>query len=401
MRRLWHFYADGFRGLPRGVWLVSAAALVNRAGTMVFPFLSLYLAERMGLASGQIALVLFAFGLGSVAGSYAGGWLCDRIGAIEVQLLSFVGGGFAFLAVSTLRGVTALAIGAFVLSLVADAFRPAVMTSVAELAPPERRARAMALLRLAVNLGFAAGPALGGLLAARSYGWLFLADALTCWVAALLLWLTMRGALPGQAAIRAACRRTGAPFWRDLPFLALLVVALLLSIGIFQVFSTMPVYLHDAYLLDESAIGLVLGFNALLVVLLEMPLVRLVERRDHVRVIGFGSVLFCLGIALLPWGASFAFVLGTVLVWSIGEMLALPLLNTVVAARAADSGEGAIGRYMGAYGMVFSLATMLAPVIGFGIYGRWGGLTLWSAVGLTGLLLWPACLLLARPLRGA
>lgn len=396
-----HLYVDAFRGLPREVWLLCGVFLINRAGTMVVPFLSLYAIDELHFTKGQTGGILAAFGLGSVLGSYFGGKLSDRLGAIRLQQWVLTLSGAAFLLLLVLRSYSGLAAGVFLVALISDAFRPAAMASVVELTPVARRTRALALVRLAVNLGMSLGPAVGGLLAEYDYRWLFVGDGVTCWLAALALFLFFRKRprkLPvatseeesGDSAVLPAVPRSA---FRDLPFLALMGLVFLLSATFFQIIGALPIYLQEGYGLSEKRIGLLLGFNALLIVLVEMFLVRVLEHRNHLVTFGFGGLLTALGLGLLPHGSTWTFALFTVVVWTFGEMIALPFGNALVAQRA---GEGSSGEYMGVYSATFALAMLTAPVAGLWIYDHWGAETLWTTVGAMGPLLLLGSLLL-RP----
>jgi predicted MFS family arabinose efflux permease len=198
-------YREAFRGLPRRVWLLAVVTLVNRSGTMVVPFLSLYLTTQLGYTISQAGRVVALYGIGSVLGSLLGGWLADHIGAVRVVRWSLIGTGAGFLLLSQVHSLWALAATVLSLSVVAEAFRPAMLSSIALAAPPEVRTRSMSLLRLAINLGMSVGPAIGGLLAVKRYLWLFLVDAGTCWAAVAALaavGLDDRAHLPAPRASR-------------------------------------------------------------------------------------------------------------------------------------------------------------------------------------------------------
>jgi len=377
------------------LWLLSLVMFVNRAGTMVLPFITLYLTQERGLSVATAGRIMGVYGLGSIAGSYLGGWFSDRIGAERTQRLSLIGSGLGFFWLSALRGLTPITVAVFLVSTVSEAYRPAVMASFAQRAPADRKARAFALLRLAANLGWGVGPAAGGFLALHSYRLLFVVDAATCWAAALLLWL----ALPAERRIPAARethagRATLSP-WSDGPFLLLLVLVATLALAFFQVFSTMPVYFRTVYGLRESAIGMLMGLNAVLIVGFEMVLIQWAENRKRMPLVGLGAVLVCGGLALMPFGTSLAFAALTIVVWTAGEMIALPLLNAVVGDRAA---RGSSGRYMGLYTMAYSVAFMLSPVAGTFIYGRFGPDRLWYCLGALAVPLFLGALALHGPL---
>ncbi len=395
IRRLGRTYRDAFTGLPHAVWILSFVAFVNRSGTMVLPFLSLYLTRELGLSTLETGFILACYGGGSIVGTAAGGWLSDRVGAVRVQLASLVATGFGFLALARVQDPRALAAAVFAVSAIADAFRPAVMAATTEHAPAGVRTRALALLRLAVNLGMAIGPALGGFLATRNYAWLFVGDAATCWLAGVVLALSMRGLAPAEEDPSATAERAARSPWTDPPFLAFLGLMLALTIVFFQVFTTLPLYFRDVYGLPEAAIGALFGLNAASIVVVEMPLVRALERRDTLRIVSVGALFVCAGFALMPFGRSAPWAALTVLVWTVGEMLWLPFSNGIVAHRA---GPGSRGRYMGAYGTTFSIAFVVAPLAGTAVYAGLGARALWLGIGAVGIVVSAGFGVLARTL---
>lgn len=379
-------YRDAFSGIPRTIWLLAGACLVNRAGGMVVPFLTLYFTSQLGFSPVEAGRTLSLYGLGSIAGALVGGWLSDRVSSVWVQRLSLLATGVGFLALSQLRGRLAVSLAVFLLSLVTDVFRPALMTSVSRSCPPESLARSFSLLRLANNLGFAIGPALGGFLAARHYGLLFVCDAITCWAAAAVLFALRPDVRAAPATSPRVETREGRSPWLDGPFIGLLVLTMLLAMVFFQVFATMPLYLKDVYRLSERGIGTLLSVNGLSIALFEMVIVKTIERRDRLRVAAVGSVLICLGFGLLPLGTTWLFAAFTSLVWTAGEMITMPMINAAGAERGPAARRGA---YLGAYTMAFSAGWVVAPPAGMAIYSGLGGTALWLAVGAMAV---PLCL---------
>jgi len=394
IRSILRTYRDAFSGLPRELWLLAVVALVNRAGSMVLPFISLYLIVQRGFSALQAGRVLALYGLGAVVGSYLGGWLTDRVGPTRCQQWSLVGSGAGFLAFSLLRDPRAIWVAVFLLSIVVESFRPAVMAGFAQRAPRHMQVRAFALLRLAANLGVGIGPAVGGWLALFDYAYLFYVDAATCWIAAALLALTLKKLSPRQRDLEEGSAPGGSP-WSDAPFLGFLLLVVLMAMVFFQVMSTLPLYWREAHGFRENGIGLLLALNALVIVLFEMVLSYWAEKRERMFLFGLGGFLICVGFGLMPLGSGVLYIMLTVLVWTVGEMLALPLMNAVVADRAGTAHRG---RYMGMITMSFSVAFMLAPLAGTFVLDRFGAAALWYGIGLLGLPLWAAALALAKPL---
>jgi predicted MFS family arabinose efflux permease len=208
--------------------------------------------------------------------------------------------------------------------------------------------------------------------------------------------LTLRRLGPlGQDAVRSARRRRA--LLRDPAFLGLLGVMLVLSTVFFQVFFTLPLYFKQVYGLGERRVGLVFAFNALLIAVTEMLLIRRLERRDPARLLAAGVALVCVGLGLMPLGRGFGFALATVCVWTVGEMLSLPFSNVLVARR---GGAGGSGPAMGLYTAVFSIAAVLAPAAGMFVYHRIGPHAVWWFAGALAVPLAATCLALAPRLRG-
>ncbi len=395
MRTIVATYREAFSGLPRLVWILAGGALVNRAGTMVLPFLSLYLTRDFGLSVEKAGIVLAVFGLGAMVGAVVGGRLSDRFGAIRIQLLSLALSGAGFILLGQLRTFPTMLAGVFVVSVVAEAFRPALMAAVALASPTDGRPRAFALVRLAVNLGMALGPAVAGVLASISYQWLFVVDGVTCWAAGVVLF----AAISPEALRPEMSEENEEPVlspWKDGPFLVLLALVFFMAMAFLQVWITYPIYLREVYGLDERGVGFLMAFNALLIVFFEMVLLHLVEDYDHLKVAGIGALLLCLGLGLLPLGAGIVFAMVVTCVWTFGEMLNLPMINAVVAARA---GRRSAGRYMGAYTLSFATAFVVSPLIGSVVYQRLGPSALWYGIGCCGVLLFAGFSMLSRRFR--
>jgi len=388
LRTLAAAYRDAFSGLPRPVWLISAATLVNRSGTMVLPFLALFLTSERGFSTTEAGQTLAMYGIGGIGGSYLGGWLSDRVSPRRVMEASLVLTGAGFFLLGYLEARWTILLMMVALSLVAEGFRPACMAALAAETGPGERTRAFALNRLAVNMGMSLGPAVGGFLASRDYGWLFRVDGATCALAALFLWASFRREPPVVRSSAVAAGEAGdrSP-WRDGPFLACMLLQFLLALVIFQIASTYPLTLRDLYHFREARIGLVLAINTVIIVLVEMVLIHRVQGRDPLRLVAVGSFLLCLGFGLLPFGVAggFVYVALTVVIWTMGEMLTLPVMGGVVANRA---GEASRGRYMALFTVAFEGAFVVAPLAGTWVYQELGPQRLWlGCIGIGAVLL--------------
>lgn len=376
-------YRKAFSGLPRTVWIASIIAFLNRAGTMVLPFLGLWLAEERGYDKVLIGLLLASWGAGSILGTWLGGLLTDRWGAKVVLARSLVVTALGFLALPYLTTPLAVGIGLFFVAAAGDAFRPAIMAYVAVAAPPGKATQGVALLRLFINAGMSSGPALGGFLAAIDYHWIFRVDALTCLLAAAGSAWWLPALAPVDRAPAEVAHDQGSP-WRDRQAMMLLGLSFCFALVIFQLLGVWPLYLARVVALSEPQIGILLATNAVLVMVFEMAVVALVPPSHQLRVAGWGVLIGCFGFAATGLVAGFWTAALSVVVWSVGEMLSLPLISGLFMNRAP---AGRAGEWMGAFAMNWAVAMLLAPVLGTLVWDFLGAGGLWGGVGGLGVML--------------
>ena len=335
----------------------------------------------------MVGLILMMYGGGSLVGTFIGGRLTDRIGALPVMVVSLLSTGLGILVLGHLQTANSLLLGMFLVGLCGESYRPAAGTELASLCPAEQRARAYGLNRMAVNLGSAVGPAAGGYLALVGYEWLFRIDGVTCILAGFAM-LKLRGA--AHTARRSARKSepktetdpADSP-WRDGHFLAVMFMLLLVTMVFFQFLAAWPLYLREEHGLNEAQIGLLISLNGLLIVTVEMILIHKTEHLNPLRVLSWGCLLVGLGFCLLPFGKGFLFLAATVVIWTFGEMLIAPITSAYTANRSNDNNRG---RYMGIFNMAFSVAFLTGPALGTWVYGTFSADILWYATGVVGVL---------------
>jgi MFS family permease len=393
------FYRQLFTGLPREVWFLSTVTFVYRSGTMVLPFLTLYLKTQRGFSAREAGGVLSLYGVGSIGGSYLGGVLSDRLGPLRTQFLGLILTAGSLVLLSAMQATTTIVAVVILMSIFAGSLYPSNAAALAAVSPPSLHVRVFGLRRLSMNLGMSIGPTVGGLLVTYSYQWLFFVEASVCVTAAVLLYVLFRHPLHLDSKERSLTESDTARFpspYRDSVFLVLIVLTTLLVTVLCQLFGAYPLTLTEIYGLPEYAIGLVFTLNTLVIVVFQMPIVRAVEHFDVLRVVGVGSFLLCLGFSLLSFASSPLLIGMTVLVWTLGEMLTTPMLEGFVATRSRGAQQG---QYMGLFSSSFSMAFVLAPVGGTWLYEEYGYRTLWWTCGMLGVVLWSAFSLLSLVVR--
>ena len=390
MLGLIEMYRAPFRGLSREVWLLSLVSFVNRSGAMVVPFLTLYLTTQKGFDPARAGGLLSLFGAGSLAGITVGARLTDRIGYRPVMLASLIGSGVSLFLLGQLEPGVLFAVAVFTSGFVADAFRPANGAAIAIHSTAAERPRAYGLYRLAINAGWSTGPALGGIIARYDYSLLFIIDGATCLLAAGILARKLRPrpaeTPPASAANEAEGTRAPSP-WRDRLFVLGLGMLFLQGLIFFQMQSTLPLFLKAERGFGEEVIGVLIAINTVVIVVFEMLLIHRVEHLRPLRVVAVSSLLLrvstAVGFGLLPVSYSVLAVAATIVIWTVGEMLSSPMMTAWTSLRAV---EGNRGRYMGAFGLCYSLAMIVAPLLGTWTYESLGPNAPWWACLAAGSL---------------
>ncbi|HHH50561.1 MAG TPA: MFS transporter [Saprospiraceae bacterium] len=379
LRRTARYYLNSFKGLSRDIWLLAFVTLVNRSGAMVLPFLTVYLTHHLTFTYQQAGIAMSCFGLGSVAGSYIGGWLTDRIGYYRIMAISLVLAGGMFFVLGLMKSFPSFCLTIFVLSTLADTFRPASYASISAYSKAENYTRSLTLIRLAINLGFAIGPAMGGLLAASvGYQWLFNVDGASCIAAAglLLFFLKEKKEKP---TVQSEKEKQLAPksAYVDKIYLIFLGFMLLTAIAFMQFLTTLPVYCKEIISLNEGDIGLLLALNGLVIAVVEMPIIFSLENKTNIlNLMGMGCFLFALSFLVLNITYWVGIVIIAMLLLTFGEIINFPFSSTFVIAR---SGAHNRGQYMGLYTMNFSIANVISPPLGMYIASHYGFVSLWYA----------------------
>ena len=387
-------YINNFRGFSREIWLLTLVTFINRSGTMVIPFLSKYLKEDLHFTYGQVGWVMVCFGLGSLAGSWLGGKLSDKIGFYKIMVFSLFTSGVLLFFIQYITSFYGLCLGMFGIMVIADMFRPAMFVSIRTYAKPENRTRAMTLVRLAVNLGMSAGPALAGLIIMGiGYKGLFWADGASCIIAIILFRILVKEKKKVEIAdAHLETVKSKSPL-RNTSFVMFLFCSFAATVAFFQLFNTLPVYHHEHYGLTELDTGLLISFNGLMIFFFEMPIVGFLERRNipKLKIILWGSVCIALAFFSLTIDMWKGILLVNMLFLTLGEMFCFRFSNSFALSRASRGQEG---QYMAFYTMSFSLAHILSAKIGFGIIASYGYNANWIAMGCIALTAAVTCIIL-------
>jgi predicted MFS family arabinose efflux permease len=354
-------YKTSFTGLSRETWLLSFIMLVNRSGTMVLPFMTLYLTSKeMNHSLSDAGTVMALFGLGSIVGAYFGGKFSDKIGFYKVQLITLFFGGILFIILGQLHSFPLICLFTFLLSFVNEGFRPANSSAVAFYSTPENRTRSYSLNRISVNLGWAVGASIGGLIAAYNYELLFWVDGITNICAAILLFSFLKPVSVSKKETKEEDIPVNQSAYKDKTYLWFIVLVTMFGLCFFQLFTTVPKYFRDNLLLSERYIGFIMAINGLIIVAIEMVLIYVLEqKKKNMFFIRFGVILCAMAFfsLLLPGNAKLITLI-MILFITIGEITSMPFMNSYWSMRSNSKNRG---QYAALYTIAWGIGQTLGP----------------------------------------
>jgi MFS family permease len=377
------------RSLPRAYWVLVAGWFVNRFGTFVYPFLTLFLTER-GHPPAAVAWVLAASGLGQFMSSLLGGYYSDRFGRRSTLVLGCFGHAAAIFSLYFATALPAMVALMWAAGFASGFYMPASSALLADVVPEPMRLRAYSMQRLAINAGFACGSSAAGFIMMISVFWLFAGDALTTATFGLIAWFMLPRGVKASAE-----EATWTEAWRvlrkDHAFWALFAATVLSSFIFIQFSSTFALEVKERGLVmsvfgrrltPEQVFGCVLGWNGLMVALFELPMTRWTQRFTARHVIMAGYLMMGAGFAMNAWHGGVAMLFVAMTIFTIGEMLSQPMRSAYVAQLAPKHMRG---RYMGALAMGGTLASVVGPFISLPLHDRWPS-ALWLGCGALGVL---------------
>jgi MFS family permease len=374
---------EDLKAIPRPVWNLAFATFVNRAGTMVLPFLVIYLTRHLGFSTVHAGYILALYGIGALITAPTAGHLCDRYGAVRIMEISIFANGILLLVLPFITHHVAVTIAIFVLAIFAEMFRPASMAAVTQFVTAEQRKPAYALSRLAINLGMSIGPALGGFLATVSYNWLFCIDGATSILAGILLVIAALPNQPRHKQPKSADQSIEASsIFHDSRLILFLLSVIPIAFVFFQHISAMPLYMVRDLKMSEKIYGLMFTLNTLLIVVLELPINLATVHWSSRKSLVLGTILTAIGFGGLAFATNITTVMMTVIVWTFGEMILFPAMSAYVAHIAPPHKQGI---YMGFYVMTFGIGFTLAPWGGTQLLNH-GGIICWGVISVVGMI---------------
>ena len=379
LSRTINLYKKSFAGLSKEIWLLALLQLINRSGTMVVPFMSMYMTQQLGVSKTAAGFVMSCFGVGAILGSLLGGKLTDRFGYHKVLKFSLILGGVFFICLGYIHQYMMICICSFVLAVVNEAFRPANIAAIGVFSNDENRTRSSSLVRLTINLGWAVGGSLAGWLAAKNYLYLFWVDGMTNLMAAVFVIMLLPN-ITHHIRSKQEVYTGNNSVWRDYYYLGFIALKFLYAMCFFQLFTTLPIFMKEDLKLTELQIGWTMSINGIMIVLFEMIIVYYLSQKNAIRTyITIGTILMGVSFAIfniLPFGAMQVALISTIII-TIAEILTMPFMMTYMLNRSTDANRG---QYGSLYAVAFGAGQIAGPFLGSMVADYFGFKPLWWIV---------------------
>jgi MFS family permease len=368
-------------GLPATYWYLWVGILINRVGFFVLPFLAIYLTSERGFSVAAAGLAVALYGVGGIVATLVGGTLADRIGRRRTLLFSLFVGPLVMLSFPFAHSPAMIFVLTLLTGAIYELYRPAANAAIADVVPLGHRRRAFALYYWVLNLGFAIGATLAGIVATKGYVWLFVCDAATTFSYGVVVYLRVPETRPTRREQSSWLNHVATPF-KDGVFATFVLITFGLAC-IFSLFSSMLPIEMSRDGLSPAQYGRLIAINGVLIVCLQPAVAKLAARFSSAHVMAAAAMLIGIGFGTTGFVDSTLGYAGTIALWTLGEMAWLPVGPTIVATLAPSSVRGA---YQGAYGMGWAAASSIGPSLGGLVMNHFGSKTLWTSCVLIGAL---------------
>ncbi len=378
----------GLKNIPHSVWMLALATLINRSGTMVLPFLVIYMTRKIGVSIALAGVVLSFYGAGALVTAPFVGKLSDKFGSLKVMKISLIATGFLLILYSFITNFIVILGVTLLWAVISEAFRPANLSLISDETEPGQRKTAFALNRLAINLGMSIGPVIGGFLAGVNFSLLFYVNGTMSILAGIFLIISNIETKKHIHNIQDDSKKMGSAkksssIFGDKTFLFFMLALIPVELVFFQFLGGLPLYIIQYLKIPASTFGILMAVNTVLIIIVEVPLNNAMSNWDDRKSLALGALLTAIGFGAMIISENILFITLTIVIWTFGEMIFFPSSASYTAIL---SPENRRGEYMGYFQMTFSFSLMVGPWIGALILSNFGHIILWSGAFILGLI---------------
>jgi MFS family permease len=376
---------DTVQEFPLRFWILVIATFIDRiGGTLIFPFFALYVTQRFGVGMTQAGVLLAIFSLSGFLGDMTGGALTDRFGRRAMVLFGLIFSALSSLSMGIVNQLSVLYFLALIVGLLSNIAGPARQAMVADLLPAEKQAEGYGILRVAGNLAWIIGPTLGGLLAARSYLLLFILDAITSLITALIVYRLLPETKPklhGEQQQETLLETLAGyrSVVTDKVYIAFLASSVLMLVVYQQMYNTLSVFLRDVHGVSTQGYGFMLSLDAGTVVLFQFWVTRKIRRYAPMLMMTVGTLFYLIGFTMYGFVSTYLLFVVAILIITVGEMIVMPVGQALVAHFAPEDKRG---RYMAFYSLSWTIPASVGPWAAGLVMDNYNPNWVWYAAGI-------------------
>jgi len=374
-----------YQEFPPRFWILVVATFIDRiGGTLIYPFFALYITEKFNVGMTEAGILVAIFSVSAFVGSMLGGALADKFGRRAMVLFGLVFSALSSISMGLVDDLSAFYLLAVFVGLLSNIGGPARQAMVADLLPKEKHSEGFGINRVAGNLAWILGPTIGGLLAARSYMLLFVLDAVTSLITAVIVFKliqeTKPEASPGETQETILQTFVGyRVVLADRLYMLFLLVSMLMLIVYQQMYNTLSVYLRDSHGVTPQAYGMLLSLDAGVVVLFQFWIARKIRPYAPMLMMMVGTLFYLVGFTMYGFVASYALFVVAILLITIGEMIVMPVGQALVARLAPVDMRG---RYMAIFGLSWTIPSAVGPWAAGLVLDNYDPNWVWYAAGI-------------------
>ncbi len=377
-----------YREYPNAFKVLTLATFIDMLGSfLLYPFYALYVTEHFGVGMTQVGFLFSIFSAGNIFGGILGGALADKYGRRAMVLIGLVVSGTGSIFLGLVNDLRVFYILAGFLGLVGNFGGPARQAMVADLLPKEKQAEGFGILRVSFNLSATIGPILGGFLATKSYMLLFIADAVSSLITAVIVYMVIPETKPQKQDDKPeeTVMKTIIGYkhvLKDWVFVLFLSVSAITVLVYMQMNSTLSVFLRDVHGFPAQSFGFLLSMNALMVVLFQFWITRKISKYAPMKIMAFGTLFLMIGFGMYGFiSEPYLFFIAMAII-TIGEMIVFP---TGQSAAASFAPEDKRGRYMAVYGFQWMIPNLFGVLAAGLIMDSIGPNWVWYLAGILSL----------------
>lgn len=377
MIRFINYYASFYIGIKKENWLLFVAIFLSAISSSTIVFMPLYLLNNLHLNSIVVGLLISGIGLGSAIGGYTGGYFSDKYPPVLVCLISLLLSSILLLSFSLITNIYLILITLFLFGGANIAFLPASrLLLMADIKDSGEMQHLSGMRYMLVNLGFGIGVYFGGFLSNITY--VFPVNALLLLAASFIVFFKKYESLSTFQKVSHNKVKLHRAILSQIAFVsgALLLVSLVFA----QIRAPYALYLQDVSGLSTHQFSHLFLLNALLIILLQVPLSKLLASYQDKLILAVGALLIGLGLMLLIVTHNYFIALVSAGMWTLGEILFFSNMQSYMYEHMP---EGYKGKSMGIYQLLYSTANVLGPSLGMLIYEVNTGRLLWTLCFVT------------------